>query len=81
MTLHGVAGALYQSVFWAAVCKNLPNKFEGIAISFVNLANNVANAIIPIIIGHIVGDKITKISAKYCMILLIGLSSLGLATS
>jgi hypothetical protein len=77
VVLHGVAGALYQSVFWAAVCKNLPPKFEGIAISFISLANNAMNSIAPIITGHIIGDTMTKTSAEYCIIWLVSLSGVG----
>jgi len=77
VVLHGIAGALYQSVFWAAVCKNLPRKYEGIAISLISLSNNLMNSICPIITGKIVGNMMTKITARYCLILLIVLSSIG----
>lgn len=80
VVLHGVAGALYQSVFWAAVCKNLPPKFEGIAISFISLANNAMNSVAPIITGHIIGKEMTKTNAKYCIIWLVSLSGVGCLT-
>lgn len=77
VVLHGIAGALYQSVFWAAVCKNLPKRYEGVAISLISLANNVMNSICPMISARIIGTFITKESAKYSLIMLIVLSSLG----
>jgi hypothetical protein len=80
VVLHGVAGALYQSVFWAAVCKNLPPKFEGIAISFISLANNAMNSVAPIITGYIIGKEMTKTNAQYCIIWLIALSGVGCLT-
>ena len=61
--LHGISGALYQSVFWVAVSKNLPKNYEGIAIAMISLSNNIMNSVCPIITGYLIGPKMNKVSS------------------
>ena len=61
--LHGVCGALYQSVLYNGVSKHLPAKYEGIGIAIVSLMNNVMNCICPIVNGYLIGSNMTKESS------------------
>ena len=58
--LHGICGALYQSVLYNGVSKHLPAKYEGIGIAMVSLMNNVMNCICPIVNGYLIGPNMTK---------------------
>ena len=78
VVLHGVSGALYQSIFWAAASKHQPKGFEGIGISLINMGNNSMNFVVPMITGKIIGETLTKESAKNCIFFQIFLSGIGI---
>ena len=79
--LHGISGALYQSVFYVAVSKNLPKNYEGIAIAIMCLNNNLMNALCPLITGYLIGPQMTKVNSLDAIFFQIFLSQIGVLAS